>query len=406
MPSVCFHPDKFARLARVGSPVRARRVHMAPLKGYQKRLDDVISRMGRQPHSSVPIERTAYATMWFGPSMSAAIWSLHVMSHTLRQHDRVRELIVLTPQSSDSELQLGRFAQLRREAAPLSYLQVRPLNTAESASATCQRTRNLSTSAGLRHASNSAYAAMWSKFHVWNLTRFERVLYIDADAMILHPLDRLWSISLNERQLFAAAHTLSPAAASYLDANTTGGWTGEPSCRKQFPKASWNAGVLLLRPSGAVMEEIVRNMGSRHLSYKCDNGDQSFFNFILRHYGACFRSTFNCYHPAVVTAPTALQVCCCVILTHKCVCAPWFQRAGGCERAQFALSPGCAGDDGGWTNAVLSGRFKQVLTRETVHLGAESPALCRQEQTMVCEWPSCHNNALWTHLARNQAQYK
>lgn len=381
---------------------------MAPLKGYQKRLDDVISRMGRQPHTSVPIERTAYATMWFGPSMSAAFWSLHVMSHTLRQHDRVRELVVLTPQSSDSELQQGRFAQLRREVAPLSYLQVRPLNAAGSASSTCQRTRNLTTSARLRvaHVSNSAYAAMWSKFHIWNLTRFERVLYIDADTMILHPLDRLWSISLNERQLFAAAHTLSPSAAGYLDANTTGGWTGEPSCRKQFPKASWNAGVLLLRPSAAVMEEIVRNMGSRHLSYKCDNGDQSFFNFILRHYGACFRSTFNCYHPAVVTAPTALEVCCCVMHTHNCVCAPWFQQAGGCERAQIALSPACAGDGGGWTNAVLSGRFKQVLSREAVHLGAESPPLCRQEQTMVCEWPSCHSNALWTHLARSQAQYK
>jgi hypothetical protein len=108
----------------------------------------------------------------------------------------------------------------------------------------------------------------------------------------------------------------------------------------------------------------------------------------------------------VVTAPTALEVCCCVMHTHNCVCAPWFQQAGGCERAQIALSPACAGDGGGWTNAVLSGRFKQVLSREAVHLGAESPPLCRQEQTMVCEWPSCHSNALWTHLARSQAQYK
>ena len=311
---------------------------MAPLQGYQKRLDDAISRMGRQPHTSVPIERTAYATMWFGPSMSAAFWSLRVMSHTLRQHDRVRELVVLAPQSSASELRHGRFSQLKREAAPLSYLQVHPLNAGESASSTCQATRNLTANAHLHfaHASTSAYATMWAKFHIWNLTRFERVLYIDADVMILHPLDRLWSISLNEKQLFAAAHTLSPSAASYLDANHTGSWTGEPSCKKQFPKASWNAGVLLLRPSAAVLEEVVRTMGGRHLSYKCANGDQSFFNFLLRHYGVCLRSTFNCYHPAVVTAPTALEVC--MRAAHKCLCAPLFQRVGDCERAQCAVA--------------------------------------------------------------------
>ena len=379
---------------------------MAPLQGYQKRLDDAISRMGRQLHTSVPIERTAYATMWFGPSMSAAFWSLRIMLHTLRQHDRVREVVVLTPQSSASELRHGRFAQLEREAAPLSYLQVHPLNAAESASSTCQATRNLTASARLHvaHASTSAYAAMWSKFHIWNLTRFERVLYIDADVMILHPLDRLWSTSLNEKQLFAAAHTLSPSAASYLDANATGGWTGEPSCKKQFPKASWNAGVLLLRPSAAVMEEIMRTMGGRHLSYKCGNGDQPFFNFILRHYGVCFRSTFNCYHPAVVTAPTALEVC--LRDTHTCVCAPCFQSTPWLVTVNglIVLSPGCAGDDGGWTNAVLSGRFEQVLTRGAVYLGAESPPLCRPEQAMVCEWPRCHSNALWTHVARSQAQ--
>ena len=275
---------------------------MAPLQGYQKRLDDVISKMGSQPHSSVPIERTAYATMWFGPSMSAAFWSLRVMAHTLRQHDRVRELIVLTPQSSASDLRQRRFTLLKREAAPLSYLRVHPLNAAESASSTCQATRNLTARARL-------HVAVWSKFHIWNLTRFERVLYIDADVMILHPLDRLWKMNLKDKQLFAAVHTLSPSAAHYVNANTTGGWTSEPTCKKQFPKASWNAGILFLRPSGAVMEEIRRDMDSRHLSYKCDNGDQPFFNFMLRHYGVCLRSTFNCYHPAVVTAPTALEVC-------------------------------------------------------------------------------------------------
>ena len=71
-----------------------------PLKDYAKELDDAVTEMGGQPGGSLAKERTAYATLWFGPSTGTAFWSLVVMAHTLRQHDRERELVVITPTPS------------------------------------------------------------------------------------------------------------------------------------------------------------------------------------------------------------------------------------------------------------------------------------------------------------------
>ena len=272
-----------------------------PLKDYAKELDDAVTEMGGQPGGSLAKERTAYATLWFGPSTGTAFWSLVVMAHTLRQHDRERELVVITPTPSAVGTEPG-FAMLQSRAAPLTYWQVAPLSAEDSASQACQASIK-----GTRDDRARASVKVWTKLHVWNLTRFDRVLYIDTDAMVLHPVDALWQMDITARRLFFAAHTLTPASRGYQNENATSGWTGEPRCDKAFPKAQWNAGILLLRPNATIMEHIMRAMTNPHLQYDCQNMDQPFFNLLLRFYGRCLPSTFNCFHPAVTLAPTAKQ---------------------------------------------------------------------------------------------------
>ena len=69
---------------------------------------------------------------------------------------------------------------------------------------------------------------MYVYVHAWNLTRFDRVLYVDADVMMLHPADGLWNASLGVRQLYGAVHTLSLPSAKYRGANETGGCAPRP----------------------------------------------------------------------------------------------------------------------------------------------------------------------------------
>lgn len=264
---------------------------------WQQALHAEILAMGAQ--HTVAAERTAYASFWFGRTDTPAFQSLRVMAHTLRRHDKLREIIVITP-NANAKQDAG-FASLREQAMPLSYVTVSALDPRKhSASSICQRTMD-------ENARSRLHVNDWAKFHMWNLTRFDRVLYIDADVMVLHSLDHLWQTTFGVLQLGAAAHTLPPPA------KNMGAHTGQafqvPYCRfgtyTGFPLHQWNAGILLIRPSAAIFGHLLRTLANRAVQYTCLNGDQTPFNAVLKYYFRCLSHTYNCYHPVVLLAPNA-----------------------------------------------------------------------------------------------------
>lgn len=98
--------------------------------------------------------------------------------------------------------------------------------------------------------STSSWAhSQYTKLNIWNLTQYEKVVYIDADCIVMDNVDELFSLQSD----FAA-------------------------CPDIFPPDKFNAGVLVIRPSIERFQWLVSNI-SRLSSY--DGGDTGFLN-------ACF----------------------------------------------------------------------------------------------------------------------
>ena len=93
--------------------------------------------------------------------------------------------------------------------------------------------------------------AGFTKLHVWGLVEYERVVYIDADALVLDSVDELFERPLGDAPgAFAAAPDV-------------------------FPPDRFNAGVLALRPDAAVFAELCA-AAVETPSY--DGGDTGFLN--------------------------------------------------------------------------------------------------------------------------------
>ena len=120
------------------------------------------------------------------------------MVHSLRQHDRRRRMIIMSTNAAALDTDQG-FTALRRRGAPLSWVQVEPLSArTHSSSLLCQKTIN--------HDSRSRlHLRVWAKFAVWALTDYARVLYIDADVVVLHPIDHVWHTDI--RRASCTAYT-------------------------------------------------------------------------------------------------------------------------------------------------------------------------------------------------------
>lgn len=88
----------------------------------------------------------------------------------------------------------------------------------------------------------------FTKLRIWELTQFERVVYLDADCLVLEDLQELFALEAD----FAAAPDV-------------------------FPPDRFNAGVLLVRPNLELFDDLVQQASTRALpSY--DGGDTGFLN--------------------------------------------------------------------------------------------------------------------------------
>ena len=87
--------------------------------------------------------------------------------------------------------------------------------------------------------------AAYTKLALWSLTEYERLVYIDADAVVLENVDELF-----DRPAFAAAPDV-------------------------FPPDKFNAGVLVVKPDKNIFE---RMLDARKSLQSYDGGDTGFLN--------------------------------------------------------------------------------------------------------------------------------
>jgi len=85
-----------------------------------------------------------------------------------------------------------------------------------------------------RNTGHARFLNTWSIFSLWSLTEYQQVLYMDADTVLLRPIDRL------------------------LDEMAEPMRTGHVGCVRVEPREPCNSGVVLLRPSARIFESMRR----------------------------------------------------------------------------------------------------------------------------------------------------
>ena len=235
----------------------------------------------------------AYATMWYGYPGGRAFDGLKVLIHSIRAVDVQRSIVLLTLADTPADAAAASASTANGEPNPLrmlahAYPRVHLLPTPFY---TIFHNRNVTCKASLRRScggggNGKRYLYMYSKFALWGMTQWSRIFYVDADALVLNPLDYLWSnVTLGKNIVVAASYTIRV------------GKRAEPLCGRGW--AQYNAGVMLIRPAAAVMRAVLELLAVATDSHASPcRSDQTFFSawFAGRH-TRCMPHSFNCRDP-------------------------------------------------------------------------------------------------------------
>ena len=269
----------------------------------------------------------AYATMWFGDPSGRAFDGLKAMIHSVRAHDVQRTFLILTLAVDLSAARAaaapvlgdGRANPLRQLAQSFGrvFLQPTPWYTIfKNLSVVCNP-KSFTVTKGRACGGGGRYLYSYSKFALWGLTQFTRIFYIDADALVLHPLDAMWTnLKLTGPLVLGASYTIK--------ANTQleGSRYKEPRCGYGWKQ--YNAGVILVRPADVIMYTVVRALKIAERSPKnpC-RSDQSNLNGLFRDHVHCMPHTFNCRDPVLQTRPNPADY---IVRQSRCMEEPWGNR--------------------------------------------------------------------------------
>lgn len=212
----------------------------------------------------------AYVTLWYGMHYSPAFDGIKVLLHSIRQFDRVRPIVIMTPNISDAKANPN-LQNLRRVLTGIRLISVPWLRSPQKC----------------RGANGIRLSGTFTSFNVWTLTQFSRVIFVEGDQFLTRSLAQLWSTE------FRCTQTTTMACAA-----ATPTWSPIRSC-KEFYRAPWytsrswvNTGVMLLRPSHNIHNLLVDSL--IHGSYKCAQGSQTLFNVVMGPRMQCLPYSYNC----------------------------------------------------------------------------------------------------------------
>ena len=262
-----------------------------------------------------PEPREAYATMWWGDTSIRAFDGLKVMINSLRRFDTQREVVIMTPvpehELQDEKPTDPNILRVQQTFQPVSVVRIPFLTIFSNTSKTCQSNSLGGCGVGTaKYFSSStkknpydSYLFSFSKFAVWNLTAYTKILYVDNDVLVMQPLDGLWAVPLGTTRALAAA-SMAIKAMTYRGVR-------EPQCTHDglVPKGvrpgdiKFNAGIHMLSPSAILYAAIRYEMRAhwRHSFKSPCTGDQRYFNFLFaRNHMHCWPLSANCRDPQFI----------------------------------------------------------------------------------------------------------
>lgn len=297
------------RLARA-RPSRVRRQAQSPLPAFEIAVKRHISEVGA---SALSPSTEAYATMWYGNTTSGSFDGLVALVDSVFAMDSQRSMVIMTPversRVHEPETDTG-LLRLQRAYPRVIYERV-PLRTIfNNVSKVCQSL--------LRCGGQGArsYMYTYSKFGLWSLTRWSRLMYLDIDLLVTHPLEQIWATQIGTTGALVAASRA-------IRARTFKG-LAETQCGQTRGKTSipFNTGLILLQPSKIIADAIVFEM-DRHWRYSFKSpcrSDQTYFNILLAsHHVKCLPYSTNCRDPQFLNHSTPPQPHAPVTLLSRCL---------------------------------------------------------------------------------------
>ena len=239
--------------------------------------------------------------MWYGDAASHAFDTLKVLLQSIRSFDSVRPVVIMAPcihdkqpfcNASSLEPELLRLQQ----AIPRLVLQpVQGLTIFKNTSKVCVASGKASCGSG----SIRSYMFSYSKFAMWSLTNWTRLLYLDIDMMVTHSLEDIWQTQLAEPFIAAASHVIR--------AKTDKGLAEYACGSREAKRKGFSTGIVLLEPSHHLWKSLLNELNMRwRLMYKnpC-RSDQTYFNYLFPPVTQCLPYSSNCRDPDFVTLRSA-----------------------------------------------------------------------------------------------------
>ncbi len=138
------------------------------------------------------------------------------------------------------------------------------------------------------HYANARFVEVWSKLGAWGLTEFDRLVVLDADMLVVQPMDELFDLDLPEGGL-AACHAcrcnpnrIASYPASWKPENCFythcrgASHVSEPGVEDYF-----NGGFLVIEPDAAVHEALMARLAGLDDLTAYQFAEQDFLNEVF-----------------------------------------------------------------------------------------------------------------------------
>ena len=160
------------------------------------------------------------------------------------------------------------------------------------------------------------WAINWTKLRLWQLERFRKVLYLDADVLVLQNLDEVFRSPLDR----------------FLGTPDWGRWT-RPGSTKM------NGGVFLFEPSAARLASIASFASMTH-KYRSEEAEQGLLNGFFGAKACCLPHVYNAQKTLAVHYPTLFNLSAIKVL-HFTGEKPWREwgTASGRSKRRALVSP-------------------------------------------------------------------
>ncbi len=161
------------------------------------------------------------------------------------------------------------------------------------------------------HYANARFAEVWTKLAAWQLTEFERIVFLDADMLVVATMDELFELELADDQI-AACHAcrcnpnrIASYPADWTPANChysygDGGSTTAAELAPAGLDRYLNGGFLVLRPDLGVYRQLGAELAAVDDLARYPFAEQDFLN---EHYAGRWVDVSYVYN-ALKTLPT------------------------------------------------------------------------------------------------------